>query len=131
IAQRQGLTSDAHDRLAEAQRLASLTENAALQARVACVFASFVGDQEGRQNDAIESLRAAIATLEEVDDRALVAEGQLRIAAALINMGDFSGTEVELRRCLELAADLGSHRLQAEATSWLGLEAVKIGRAHV
>jgi class 3 adenylate cyclase/tetratricopeptide (TPR) repeat protein len=127
IDQRQGRLSDADDRLTEAQRLASLTENAALQARVAFVFATFVGDYEGRQDDAIESLRAAIATAEEVDDRALVAEGHLRIAAALMNKGDFSDTEVELRRCLELAADLGSHRVQAEATSWLGLVTYELG----
>jgi class 3 adenylate cyclase/tetratricopeptide (TPR) repeat protein len=127
IDQRQGRTSDADERLTEAQRLASLTDKAALQARVAFVFATFVGDYEGRQDDAIESLRAAIATAEEVDDRALVAEGHLRIASALINKGDFAGTEVELRRCLELAADLGSHRVEAEATSWLGLVTYELG----
>jgi class 3 adenylate cyclase/tetratricopeptide (TPR) repeat protein len=127
IDQRQGRTSDADERLTKARRLASLTNNAALQARVEFVLATFVGDYEGRQDDAIENLRAAIATAEEVDDRALVAEGHLRIAAALMNKGDFAGTEVELRRCLELAADLGSHRVEAEATSWLGLVTYELG----
>ena len=42
--------------------------------------------------------------------RALVAEGHLRLAAILINRGDLAGAETELRRCLELAGDLGSHR---------------------
>ena len=31
------------------------------------------------------------------------------------------GAETELRRCLELARELGSHRVEAEATSWLGM----------
>jgi tetratricopeptide (TPR) repeat protein len=122
IDQRQGRTSDAHDRLNEAQRLASLTENAALQVRVAFVFATFMGDNEGQHDDAIESLRAAIVTAEEIEDRALVAEGHLRIAALLMSR-DLAAAEPELRRCLELAADLGSHRIEAEATSWLGIVA--------
>jgi class 3 adenylate cyclase/tetratricopeptide (TPR) repeat protein len=127
IDQRQGRTSDADERLTKARRLASLTNNAALQARVEFVSATFVGDYEGRQDDAIENLRAAVATAEEVHDLALVAEGHLRIAAALMNKGDFTATEVELRRCLELAAVLGSHRVEAEATSWLGLVTYELG----
>jgi class 3 adenylate cyclase/tetratricopeptide (TPR) repeat protein len=122
IDQRQGRTSDAHDRLNDAQRLASLTENAALQVRVAFVFATFMGDNEGQHDDAIDSLRAAIVTAEEIEDRALVAEGHLRIAALLMSR-DLAAAEPELRRCLELAADLGSHRIEAEATSWLGIVA--------
>jgi class 3 adenylate cyclase/tetratricopeptide (TPR) repeat protein len=122
IDQRQGRTSDAHDRLTDAQRLATVTENAALQVRVAFVFATFMGDNEGRHDDAIESLRAAIVTATEIDDRALVAEGHLRIAALLMSR-DLAAAEPELRRCLELAADLGSHRIEAEATSWLGIVA--------
>jgi tetratricopeptide (TPR) repeat protein len=34
---------------------------------------------------------------------------------------DLAAAESELRRCLEIAADLGSHRIEAEATSWLGM----------
>jgi len=122
IDQRQGRLSEAHDRLAAAQRLASATDNAALEIKVAFVFATFVGDNEGRHDDAIESLRAAIATGQEIDDRALVAEGHLRIAALLMSH-DLQAAEPELRRCLELASDLGSHRIEAEATSWLGIVA--------
>jgi class 3 adenylate cyclase/tetratricopeptide (TPR) repeat protein/CheY-like chemotaxis protein len=122
IDQRQGRTSQAHQRLTEAQRLASLTEEGSLQIKVAFVFATFLGDIEGRHDDAIESLRAAVATAQEIDDRALVAEGHLRIAA-LIMSHDLAAAEPELRRCLELASDLGSHRIEAEATSWLGIVA--------
>jgi tetratricopeptide (TPR) repeat protein len=34
---------------------------------------------------------------------------------------DFAAAEPELRRALEVAADLGSHRLEAEGMSWLGI----------
>jgi len=122
IDQRQGRTSQAQERLTEAQRLASLTEEGSLQIKVAFVFATFLGDIEGRHDDAIESLRAAVATAQEIDDRALVAEGHLRIAALLMSH-DLAAAEPELRRCLELASDLGSHRIEAEATSWLGIVA--------
>jgi len=122
IDQRQGRTSQAQELLTEAQRLASLTEEGSLQIKVAFVFATFLGDIEGRHDDAIESLRAAVATAQEIDDRALVAEGHLRIAALLMSH-DLAAAEPELRRCLELASDLGSHRIEAEATSWLGIVA--------
>jgi class 3 adenylate cyclase/tetratricopeptide (TPR) repeat protein len=120
IDQRQGRTSQAHQRLTEAQTLASLTEEGSLQIKVAFVFATFLGDIEGRHDDAIESLRAAVATAREIDDRALVAEGHLRIAALLMSH-DLAAAESELRGCLELASDLGSQRIEAEATSWLGI----------
>jgi class 3 adenylate cyclase/tetratricopeptide (TPR) repeat protein len=126
IDQRQGRLSDAHDRLAEAQRLASVTENAYLQVKVAFVLATFVADNEGQHDEAVESLRAAVATAQEIDDRALVAEGHLRIAALLMSR-DLAAAETELRRCLELASDLGSHRIEAEATSWLGIVAYYLG----
>src|SRR2546423_2536723 len=127
IDQRQGRLSDAHDRLAEAQRMASATENAYLQIKVSFVLATFVADNEGQHDDAVESLRAAVATAQEIEDRPLVAEGQLRIAALLMSR-DLAAAEPELRRCLELASDLGSHRIEAEATSWLGIVAYYRGQ---
>jgi class 3 adenylate cyclase/tetratricopeptide (TPR) repeat protein len=127
IDQRQGRLSDAHDRLWEAESLASVTENAYLQVKVAFVLATFVADNEGRHDDAVESLRAAVATAQEIDDRALVAEGHLRIAALLMSH-DLAAAEPELRCCLALASDLGSHRIEAEATSWLGIVAYHRGQ---
>src|SRR5256884_1626317 len=127
IDQRQGRIPEAHQRLTEAERLASLTEDGSLRIKVAFVFATFVGDYQGRHDDAIERLRAAIATVEKNGDPALVAEGHLRIAALLMSR-DLAAAEPELRRCLELASDLGSHRMEAEATSWLGMTAYLRGR---
>src|SRR5579862_8483422 len=64
---------------------------------------------------------------EEIEERALVAEGHLRVAALLMSH-DLPAAEDELRRCLEIAAELGSHRIEAEATSWLGWVAYYRGR---
>ena len=127
IDQRQGRPTDAHSRLLEAERLAGLTDDARLQVRVAFVLATFRGDFEGQHDQAIEALRSAMLAAEEIDDRADVAEGHLRIAAILLR-SDLAAAEAELRRCLEVAAELGSHRIEAEATSWLGAVAYYRGR---
>jgi class 3 adenylate cyclase/tetratricopeptide (TPR) repeat protein len=127
IDQRQGRPNDAHRRLLEAERVAALTENPRLQARVAFVLNTFVGDYLGEYDEVIENLRSAIATADGIDDRALVAEGHLRIAALLMSH-DLAAAEPELRRCLELAEDLGSHRIEAEGASWLGIVAYYRGR---
>jgi class 3 adenylate cyclase/tetratricopeptide (TPR) repeat protein len=120
IDQRQGRAADAHDRLANAQALADSTGDAYLRSKVAFVLAALVADFEGQYEEAIDGLRSGIATAEKIDDVALVAEGHLRLAAILNNRGDLEAAETELRCCLRLARELGSHRIEAEATSWLG-----------
>jgi tetratricopeptide (TPR) repeat protein len=120
IDQRQGRKSEAAERLLEAERLAGLTGDARLQVRVAFVLSTYRSDFESRHEQAIETLRSAIAIAEEIDDSALVGEGHLRVAAILMS-SDFAAAEPELRRALEVAADLGSHRLEAEGMSWLGI----------
>jgi class 3 adenylate cyclase/tetratricopeptide (TPR) repeat protein len=127
IDQRQGRLAEAHRRLAEAQSLAGHTGNAYLRTKVAYVLAALVGEFEGQYDHAIELVRSGISLAEEIDDVALLAEGHLRLAVILMNRGDLEGAEAELRRCLELAADLGSHRVQAEASSWLGLMTYELG----
>jgi class 3 adenylate cyclase/tetratricopeptide (TPR) repeat protein len=122
IDQRQGRPTDAHTRLLEAEKLANSTDDARLRARVKFVLNTFVADYLGEIPKAIENLRAAIGAADEIGDSALVAEGHLRIAALLMS-SDLEAAEPELRRCLELADDLGSHRIEAEAASWLGIVA--------
>jgi tetratricopeptide (TPR) repeat protein len=128
IDQRQGRAAEAHERLLEAHRLAALVNDLCLRVKVDFVLATFEADYLAHHEQAIESLRSAIAIAEEVDDKALVAEGHLRIAALLIGR-DLEAAEPELRRCLEIAAELGSHRIEAEATSWLGIVVYYRGRA--
>jgi class 3 adenylate cyclase/tetratricopeptide (TPR) repeat protein len=127
IDQRQGRFAEAHRRLAEAQSLAGHTGNAYLRTKVVYVLAALVGEFEGQYDHAIELLRSGIALAEKMDDVPLLAEGHLRLAAILMNRGDLAGSEVELRRCLEFADDLGSHRIESEATSWLGMITYHLG----
>lgn len=126
IDQRQGRGAEAHARLLEAQRLAPC-DDLRLRARAAFVLATFMADYKGEYEQAVEDIRTAIALAEEVRDTALVAEGHLRIAALLISH-DLAAAESELRRCLVIAAELGSHRVEAEATSWLGIVVYYRGR---
>src|SRR6478672_10151774 len=121
IDQRQGRAAEAHRRLSEAQSLAARAGNAYLRSKVAFVLSALIADFDAQHDRAIDTLRAGIATAEEIDDVPLVAEGHLRLAAILSIHGDLAGAETELWRCLELARDLGSHRVEAEATSWLGI----------
>ncbi len=93
---------------------------------MAFVLATFMGDSEAQHEEALESLRSAMLAAEEIEDRALVAEGHLR--SRRYSCADLGAAEAELRRCLEIAAELGSHRIEAEATSWLGLFAYYRGR---
>jgi class 3 adenylate cyclase/tetratricopeptide (TPR) repeat protein len=121
IDQRQGRAADAHERLTKARDLARSTGDAYLRIKVAYVLAALVADFEGQYEQAIDGLHSGIATAEEIGDVALAAEGHLRLAPAVMNRGDLAAAESELRCCLELARELGSHRVEAEATSWLGM----------
>ncbi len=128
IDQRQGRPAEAHERLLEAHRLAASVDDLGLRVKVDFVLATFEADYLVQHEQSIAGLRAAIATAEEAGDKALVAEGHLRIAALLIGR-DLAAAEPELRRCLEIATELGSHRIQAEATSWLGIVVYYRGNA--
>jgi class 3 adenylate cyclase/tetratricopeptide (TPR) repeat protein len=121
IDQRQGHGAQARRRMGEAETLASELGDPLLRTKVSFPLSAFVADFEGDYDHAAALLRKGIAIAEETDDRPLLAEGHLRLSAILRNDGDLAGAEDELRRCLELAADLGSHRIEAEATSWLGM----------
>src|SRR5215218_3141278 len=121
IDQRQGRAADAHERLAHAERLVAGIDNAVLRTKVTFVLAALVADFEGEHEQAIDRLRSAIGTAEAIGDVALLAEAHLRLAPILMNRGDLAAAHAELRCCQKLAGELGSHRLEAEATSWLGV----------
>jgi class 3 adenylate cyclase/tetratricopeptide (TPR) repeat protein len=121
IDQRQGRAADAHERLAHAERLVAGIDNAVLRTKVTFVLAALVADFEGQHEQAIDRLRSGIGTAEAIGDVALLAEAHLRLAPILMNRGDLAAAQAELRCCQKLAGELGSHRLEAEATSWLGV----------
>jgi class 3 adenylate cyclase/tetratricopeptide (TPR) repeat protein len=108
IDQRQGRPSEARKRLDAAGALASKLREPSLQVKVAFISATVTFDFEGDFQS------------EEIDDRELRTEGHLRIAVTLMNHGRYQDAEQELLRCLRVAGEMGSLKVQAEATAWLG-----------
>jgi class 3 adenylate cyclase/tetratricopeptide (TPR) repeat protein len=127
IDQRQGRAADARERLANAEKLVANIDDAVLRTKVAFVLAALVADFEGQWEQAVEGLRTSIETAKAIGDVALRAEAHLRLAPILANSGDLAAGEEELRCCQKLAGELGSHRLEAEATSWLGILTYHLG----
>ncbi|MDX6413485.1 MAG: hypothetical protein QOH23_895, partial [Gaiellaceae bacterium] len=120
IDQRQGRASEARRRLDAAGALASKVGDPCLQVKVAFISATVTFDFEGEFESAIEDLRNAVAIAEEIEDRELQTEGHLRIASLLMNLGRYADAEEELTRCLRVAREMGSLKVEAEATAWLG-----------
>jgi class 3 adenylate cyclase/tetratricopeptide (TPR) repeat protein len=120
IDQRQGRPSDARERLDEAAAIAARGGDPRLRIKVAFISATVRFDFEGDFQTAIEDLRNAVAIAEEIDDRALLTDGHLRLAALFMNLGRYEEAEIELTRCLRVAGEMGSLKVEAEATAWLG-----------
>jgi class 3 adenylate cyclase/tetratricopeptide (TPR) repeat protein len=120
IDQRQGRAAEARANLVEAGKLAKRIGDKLLEIRAIFVLAALKADFDGAYGEAIDDLRAACAVVSRLENPALRAEGNLRLAAMLMNLGRLSEAEHELERCLELAGDLGSRKFEAEATCWLG-----------
>jgi predicted ATPase/class 3 adenylate cyclase len=121
IDQRQGRPADGRRRLAEASALAERNGDRLLGVRAAFILATLRAEFDGAFDQALEDLRHSVAIAEEIDDRSLRIEGHLRIATLLFNLGRFAETEEHLARCLALAGEMGSHRVEAETTSWLSV----------
>jgi class 3 adenylate cyclase/tetratricopeptide (TPR) repeat protein len=120
IDQRQGRPSEARRRLDAARVLAAKVGDSSLQIKVAFISATVTFDFEGEFESAIGALRNAVAIAEEIEDRELRTEGHLRIASLLMNQGHYEDAEEELTRCLRVAREMGSLKVEAEATAWLG-----------
>jgi predicted ATPase/class 3 adenylate cyclase len=127
IDQRQGRAAEAARRLAEARALTRVVGDPNLTVKVAFVSSALRADFYAEYDQAVDDLRNAVAIAEEIADEALAAEGHLRLAAILINQGDLAAAQADLMSCLDLAGKLGSHRLESEATSWLGMVRYYLG----
>jgi predicted ATPase/class 3 adenylate cyclase len=129
VDQRQGRFGEASRRLLRAQELAAHLQDPLLQIRASFAFSQLRADVDGALDEAVNDLRHVVGIAAKIDDRALLAEGHLRIATLFMNLGRLGEAEEELTRCLELAGAMGSHRLEAEATAWLA--AVKYGQGNL
>jgi class 3 adenylate cyclase/tetratricopeptide (TPR) repeat protein len=127
IDQRQGRASEANERLAIADTIASGLSDLRLQVKSAFILSALRADLEGQFEPAIANLRRAVSMAEELDDLSLRVEGHLRIGFLLYNMGELDAAEEELLRCTSLARELGSHRDEARATFQLALVKYYLG----
>ena len=117
---KQGRAADAKRHLTEAVALADSVGDPMLRIRAAFESAAVGAHFEGAIGPAIEQLRDALRTAQTIEDRALLAEGHLRLGTLLFNEGRLAQAADELARCIQLAAGSGSHRDEARATSLLG-----------
>ncbi len=120
VDRRQGRVTEARSRLAESARLAAGLEDSILEIRSGFVLAALRANSDGEAESALDDLRRSVAIAESGEDAALLAEGQLRISALLMNLGRLTEAEQELESCLEGASEMGSRKVEAEATAWLG-----------
>ncbi|MDQ3874352.1 MAG: hypothetical protein M3322_02205, partial [Actinomycetota bacterium] len=121
IDQKQGRADESHRRLVEAEGLAFKINDRCLQIRAGYEFAQVRADFNGEIPAAVEDLSRALVIAEELDDQALRIEGHLRLGSLFLNVGELDRAAEQLDRCLSLAAEQGSRRDEARATSWLGV----------
>ncbi|MDQ6878938.1 MAG: hypothetical protein M3082_14855, partial [Candidatus Dormibacteraeota bacterium] len=117
---KQGRAADAKRRLAEAASLAETAGDPVLRVRAAFESAAVRAHFEGAVDMAIEELQTALKAAAQMEDRALLAEGHLRVGTLLFNDGQLAEAAEELGRCIEVAAGSGSRRDEARASSLLG-----------
>jgi class 3 adenylate cyclase/tetratricopeptide (TPR) repeat protein len=120
IDHRQGRASDARTRLKAAEALADEIGDGRLQIKIGFISAYLKHDFEGDFEGALEELRRAASIAEDLADEPLRLEGHLRIAVSLMNVGRFVDAEGELLHSLGIARAMGSRKVEAEATAWLG-----------
>ncbi|HZT92223.1 MAG TPA: adenylate/guanylate cyclase domain-containing protein [Gaiellaceae bacterium] len=119
VDRRQGRVADARARLVESRELCDVAEDPTLGVRSRFVLAALRANSDGEADAALDDLGAAVAIAERIGRPALLAEGRLRTAALLMNLGRLAEAEAELERCLSGARAMGSHTVEAEATAWL------------
>ncbi len=118
---RQGRVNDARAHLTEAHAIAIDTADHPLQVKAMYRLAALWGDYEGDIERALASARDGLRLAAEIDDRALMIEGHLRLGFFLENVGELEEAQTELEHCLQLADETGSRRDDAQATYLLGL----------
>ena len=126
--QKQGRGAEARPPLADAIAIAEETGDTRLQALSLFELAQLDNDFRGERDLAVEEVGRALALAAELDDRPLLAEGELRLGIFLVAAGELERSEEALARSAGIGSELGSHRDESRATFMRALTAYHRGR---
>ena len=108
--QKQGRGAGALLPLADAKAIAEETGDTRLQVQTLFELAQANRDFHGELDVAVEQLAQALELAATLDDRPLLAEGELRLGFQLYAVGDLEQAEAALARSAEIGSELGSRR---------------------
>ncbi|MEQ1503616.1 MAG: protein kinase, partial [Myxococcota bacterium] len=112
----------------EAQRLARLVREPALESRVASELGTQLRAQ-GRTDEAEAQLRTAIGRAEEAGDQTLLVHPLYELAGARWSRGDLDAAEQHWKRSLQIAQQLGDERAQGRGYNGLAILAICRGQS--
>ena len=126
--QKQGRGAEAGAPLTEAQAIAEQSDDKRLQVATLFELAELDRDFRGRPDLAVGELTQALALAKALGDRALLAEGELRLGFALFSLGKLERSEEALARSAAIGSELGSRRDESRANFLRGITAYSQGR---
>lgn len=126
--QKQGAPGEAHEHLLEAEAIAKDMGEGRLEVQALFELAEIDRDFRGEVTVAVETLERALELAATLDDRRLLAEGNLRLGFVLNAAGRLADAEVALARSAEIGAELDSRRDESRATFLRAWTAYHLGR---
>src|SRR5262249_13761429 len=127
--QKQGRGEEARFALADAKAIAEEKRDTRLEVLALFELAEVKRDFSGETDSAVVDLERALELAARLDDRHLLAEGELRTGFILVADGQLALAEQALTRSAEIGAELGSRRDEARATFQRAYIAYHRGRA--
>jgi class 3 adenylate cyclase/tetratricopeptide (TPR) repeat protein len=128
IRQKQGRGAEARVPLADASAIADETGDAKLQVHTLFELAALDHDFAGDHELAVSELERALELAAGLDDRALLAEGELRLGFLLFADGALEKAEAALMRSAAIGSELGSRRDESRAVFMQAYTAYYRGR---
>ncbi len=126
--QKQGRGAEAGAPLAEARAIAEQSDDRKLQVATLFELAELNRDFRGQIDVAVDELTQALELAGALGDRALLAEGELRLGFVLFAAGKLERSEEALVRSAAIGSELGSRRDESRATFLRGVIAYLRGR---
>jgi tetratricopeptide (TPR) repeat protein len=116
VLQKQGRGEEARFALIDAQAIAEETGDTKLEVQTLFELSELKRDFSGEPEAAVVDLERAVELAAVLDDRHLLAEGELRRGFVLVADGRLALAEQALARSAEIGSELGSRRDESRAT---------------